>query len=129
MDLSEGLRLNFKLHIGVWTLIQNSSDCYSRVLLIKGEVESEESQIIYTRAPGAKHRKHLVESKLQTFNCQSFIIFNFTYNAHNIIWLISTSIQRTGNKKQNTLINLMRQSDSLPCDFQDVKLLTNDKRQ
>lgn len=31
--------------------------------------------------------------------------------------------------KQKTLINLMRQSDSLPCDFQDVKLLTNDKRQ
>lgn len=28
--------LNFKLHIGVWTLIQKSSDCYSRVLLIKG---------------------------------------------------------------------------------------------
>lgn len=77
--------LHFKLHIGVLTLIRNSIDCYSRVWLIRGGgLESKKSQIIYTIVPGAKHSKHLVDSKLQTFNCQSFIIFNITDNAHNM---------------------------------------------
>lgn len=53
-------------------------------MVVVGRKESEESQILHILAPGAKSCRLFVKRNLQVFNGQSFIIFRFILNAHDM---------------------------------------------
>lgn len=68
------------------------------VVVVVGRRESEESQILYILATGAKSFRLFVKRNLQVFIGQSFIIFRFIYKTHDMHTVSLFITQHTMNQ-------------------------------
>lgn len=89
----------------------------------EGNQESEESRVIYTLSPGAKHYTLLVKKKdMEGLNGQSLILFSFIYNTQHAYSLFLQAYSAQENKVDRLpeiehIFYLIWSSDNLPCAF------------